>query len=161
MSQSNLVALAKARRASFGLPRGCESSSLKFSSAPATSSSPKPALVLNNSFLANPAPANPPPAKPVEASAWSASVDVALIAILEAPLHAGETVALGFARKEAELRHVLATLSIVESRAMQLRLSRPKDGDPLTKAFLRLTGERRERLLNFIADARRREALGR
>jgi hypothetical protein len=96
---------------------------------------------------------------PVARPTWSASTDVALLAILEAPLHAGETAALGFARKEAELRHVLASLSVLESRALHARLSCPKDGDQLPKAFTRLTAERRARLINFIADARRREAL--
>jgi hypothetical protein len=92
---------------------------------------------------------------------WSASTDVALHAILEAPLHAGETAAIGFARKEAELRHVLASLSILESRALHTRLSCPKADDQLPKAFARMTAERRARLINFIADARRREALAR
>jgi hypothetical protein len=101
-------------------------------------------------------PASP---KPVARPTWSASTDVALLAILEAPLHPNETAAVGFARKEAELRHVLASLSVLESRALHARLSCPKDGDQLPKAFTRMTAERRARLINFIADARRREAL--
>lgn len=92
---------------------------------------------------------------------WSTSSDIALLAILEAPLHDGETAAVGFARKEAELRHAMATLSVLESRALQSRLSYPKAGDQLATAFMRLTGDRRARLLNFLAEARRREALGR
>jgi hypothetical protein len=87
-----------------------------------------------------------------------ASCDVALIAILLAPLNVEETAAVGFARKEAELRCVLATLSIVDSRALRSRLSNPRSGDPLAESFMRLTAERRARLINFLADARRREA---
>jgi hypothetical protein len=83
---------------------------------------------------------------------------MALLAILEAPLRTGETAAAGFARKELELRHVLATLSVLESRALQLRLESPKAGDLVAQAFQRLTGERRGRLISFIADARRRDA---
>jgi hypothetical protein len=100
------------------------------------------------------------PARTSNKPAWSASCDVALVAILEAPLRAGETAAAGFARKELELRHVLGTLSVLESRALQSRLSYPKAGDVLAQAFQRLTGERRARLINFLADARRREATG-
>jgi hypothetical protein len=97
--------------------------------------------------------------KPAARPTWSDSTDVALLAILEAPLHPGETAAVGFARKEAELRHILASLSVLESRALHVRLSCPKDGDPLPRAFARMTAERRARLIHFIADARRREAL--
>lgn len=89
---------------------------------------------------------------------WSASCDVALTAILLAPLNVGETAVVGFARKESELRRVLATLSVLESRALQARLSNPKSGDSLADSFMRLTAERRARLINFLADARRREA---
>lgn len=101
--------------------------------------------------------------EPVAAStskpSWSASTDVALLAILHAPLSSDETVAAGFARKEAEFRRALATLSIAESRALYLRLSQPKAGDQLAATFTRLTADRRERLIHFIADARRRDAL--
>ena len=100
-----------------------------------------------------------PQSIPCKRPSWTSSCDVALLAILEAPLRAGETAVAGFARKELELRHVLATLSVLESRALQSRLAHPKGGDVLAQAFQRLTGERRARLINFIADARRREAL--
>jgi hypothetical protein len=96
---------------------------------------------------------------PCRKPSWTSSCDVALLALLEAPLRAGETAAAGFARKELELRHVLATLSVLESRALQSRLESPKAGDALAQAFQRLTGERRARLINFISDARRRATL--
>lgn len=99
----------------------------------------------------------PAPPKP----AWSSSTDIALLAILEAPLHPSETAAIGFARKEAELRHVIASLSVFESRALHVRLTCAKSDDNLPRAFTRLTADRRARLINFIADARRREALRR
>lgn len=114
--------------------------------------------------------ANSPPArgcepaalKPVTKNAsWTDSTDVALIAIIEAPLYAGETAAVGFARKEAELIHIMGKLSVLESRALVSRLSYPKDGDQLAAMFMRLTADRRARLINFLADARRREALNR
>jgi hypothetical protein len=95
----------------------------------------------------------------VPKTSWSASNDVALRAILEAPVRPSETAAIGFARKETELRGVFAKLTVLDARMLQSRLSSPKPGDQLADAFQRLTGERRARLINFLADARRREAL--
>lgn len=87
--------------------------------------------------------------------------DAALIAILEAPLHEGETAYAGFARKEEELRVAFAALSVLESRALQARLETPRSGDRFAAAFSRMTIERRARLINFLGNARRREALKR
>jgi hypothetical protein len=94
-----------------------------------------------------------PPPRPL-----SSEKDAALIAILEAPLEFGETAQFGFARKEAELRTAFAALTVVEARALQMRLANPRNGDQLAAAFMRMTRDRRERLINFLADARRREA---
>jgi hypothetical protein len=92
---------------------------------------------------------------------WQTSCDVALLAILEEPLRSDETALAGFARKEAELRHALSLLTVAESRALHMRVSNPRTGDHLATSFTRLTAERRARIINFIADARRRELLGR
>jgi hypothetical protein len=91
----------------------------------------------------------------------SSPKDACFTAILEAPLQVGETTHFGFARKEAELVAAFAKLSVLESRALHARLSNPRSGDQLAAAFLRMTYERRARLINFLADARRREALKR
>jgi hypothetical protein len=100
------------------------------------------------------------PARPARrASAPPTASDASLIAIIEAPLQSGETASCGFARKEAELREAFAALSILESRALHSRLWNPRSGDRLAAAFMRMTAERRARLINFLADARRREAL--
>jgi hypothetical protein len=87
------------------------------------------------------------------------TADGKLIAILDAPLATGETALAGFARKEHELGGLIATLSVLECRALHKRLSNPQHGDELANKFARLTLERRCRLLAFLADARRREAL--
>jgi hypothetical protein len=50
-------------------------------------------------------------------------------------------------------------LTVPESRVLHGRLSNPRGGDRLAASFMRLTAERRARLINFIADARRRAAL--
>ncbi len=81
-----------------------------------------------------------------------------LIAIITAPLRDGETAATGFARKEAELRGAFAAVGIVESLALHARLVNPRPEDPLATAFARLTADRRLRLVEFLADARRRAA---
>ncbi|CAN5916058.1 hypothetical protein BH11MYX2_BH11MYX2_25110 [soil metagenome] len=65
----------------------------------------------------------------------------------------------GFHRKERELIAALDTLTVAESRALQSRLANPKEGDELANKFARLTIDRRARVLSFLADAGRREAL--
>ena len=87
------------------------------------------------------------------------TVDARLIAILDAPLELGESAAVGFARKELELGEAFASLSVLEARALQARLANAKSGDELANKFARLTSERRARLIGFLADARRREAI--
>jgi hypothetical protein len=89
----------------------------------------------------------------------SSTCDVALIRILDAPLAFGMTAREGFMRKEAELRAAFAALPVATQRALHARLSNPRADDEFAVTFHRLTAERRTRLLNFLADARRREAL--
>jgi hypothetical protein len=86
-------------------------------------------------------------------------VDGQLIEILDAPLAPGETAAIGYRRKEEAIAAVLATLTALESRALLARLTAARPGDRLVEKLARLTLERRHRLLSFLADARRREAI--
>lgn len=86
------------------------------------------------------------------------SRDAPLAAILDAPLHPGEPVHVGFARKEQELRVAFGNLPPQVARAMFHRLAHPQARDALAARFMRLTMERRVRLLAFLADARRRVA---
>ena len=86
--------------------------------------------------------------------------DAALLAILDAPLREHETAALGFARKESELGNAFAELTILAAYTLHKRLANPLPGDTLAERFTtRLTIDRRNRLLAFLADARRRAAL--
>jgi hypothetical protein len=100
--------------------------------------------------------AAPPPAPAVPPLAC----EPALIAILDAPVAPGETATDGFRRKEHEVGAVFAAMSIIDSWHLHRRLLRNAPGDALAASFQRLTGERRDRLLRFLGDARRREALG-
>jgi hypothetical protein len=109
--------------------------------------------------LAEPRPSSPTIAIRPPTALRPDTVDARLIAILDAPLDLGETASCGFARKERELGAVFASLTVLEARAMQSRLAYVKPGDELSNKFARLTCERRGRLINFLADARRREAM--
>jgi hypothetical protein len=122
----------------------------------AAPSRPSAALVEHSKHVVESASLTSPSPSP---SPSSTAADDALIAILQAPITDGETVAAGFARKEAEIRQVFGLLSVLESRAMYQRLSSPKAGDSLATAFMRLTADRRARLVQFLGDARRRHAL--
>jgi hypothetical protein len=99
-------------------------------------------------------------AKRVAEPTVRAETERAMLAILASQPRAGETIALAFQRREAELRAVIAKLSAIESLALHRRLSSPcpHEGDELATQFSRLSPDRRTRLLVFVADARRREA---
>jgi hypothetical protein len=85
--------------------------------------------------------------------------DAVLVALLDAPLADGETARFGYMRKEAELIAAFARLDVSEARALHRRLTVPQAGDVLVAKLGRLTADRRLRLINFLADARRREAV--
>jgi len=89
----------------------------------------------------------------------ASSHDASLLAILASPLRLGEPAMLGFLRKEAELRAAFAALTAPDARALHGRLANPRPGDTLAAKFAGLVVERKQRLLSFLADARRREAL--
>ena len=99
-------------------------------------------------------------ASAASASRSAAAIDAALIAILDAPLRLGETALIGYARKEAEMLRILASLTVAESRALHARLVVAQPDDPLGGKLARFTADRRNRLVHFLADARRREAVG-
>jgi hypothetical protein len=101
----------------------------------------------------------PSPATLRTSTTVASTNDAALIGILDTPLPPGMTAREGFLRKEAELRAAFASLPALTQRALHARLSNPRAGDELAAKFHQLTAERRTRLLTFLADARRREAL--
>lgn len=101
-------------------------------------------------------PASASGATPTEKASW----ERAALAVLERPLD-GESSAVAHERKEAELKSLFATLTIAESRALHRRLASMPEGDELAASVARLIPARRARLLAFVADARRREAIAR
>lgn len=95
----------------------------------------------------------------VVALPWSGPHDAAAIAILTAPAATGEPASVAFARKEAELRALFATLAPVEAVILARRLAAPRPGDALARELGRMVPERRQRLIHFLADTRRRAAI--
>jgi hypothetical protein len=93
------------------------------------------------------------------ASTIASSDDATVLAILAAPLQLGETAQLGYLRKERELRALFAALPVPTARALHARLAAPRAGDVLAAKFAGLVAERKHRLLVFLADARRRDAI--
>jgi hypothetical protein len=100
------------------------------------------------------------PASPVApCSSIPQESERALFAILECGAQLGETIDAHNRRKERELGALFATLSVLQARALHKRLSSPAADDPIATRFARMIAERRHRLLVFLADARRREAI--
>jgi hypothetical protein len=71
----------------------------------------------------------------------------------------GEQLAFAFQRKERRLGELFAQLDVSDSRELHRRLTLAADGDAIAASFSRLVADRRARLLAFLSDARRREAL--
>lgn len=83
-----------------------------------------------------------------------------LIALLMRPVPPGQA-RERHALKEREIGELLGRLSVLEARALHKRLTCRVAGDEVVVAFDRLVVERRARLITFLEDARRREALAR
>jgi hypothetical protein len=93
-------------------------------------------------------------------STWHpVALEAQILACLESRPEPRETVDLAFRRKERDLMALFDQLSVTDARELNRRLSRQWAGDSVAAAFSRLISERRSRLLAFLADARRREAL--
>lgn len=92
--------------------------------------------------------------------ALPAEIEVELIAILEAPAPAHLTSSHAFKLREEALLFVMSALSIAQSKRLHTRLVAQMSDDTLATAFhLRLVGDRRNRILLFLSQAPRRQAL--
>jgi len=87
------------------------------------------------------------------------ALEHAIVAALDGAPNASETMLAGFQRKERALAQLFAQLSVSDARTLHRRLTLPVDCDPIASRFARLNSERRARLIAFLADARRREAI--
>ena len=84
-----------------------------------------------------------------------------MLAILSRPQAGYDSADIHFRRIEHDLGAYFATLSLSAARSLLARLRRgtATADDTLVARFHRLVGDRRERLLAFLADAPRRAAL--
>jgi hypothetical protein len=85
--------------------------------------------------------------------------DAEILAVLDAPPGCGESADALYRRKERELGALFATLPAPDAIALAKRLSAAAPGDILSARFSRLVAERRQRLIDFLGDAKRREAV--
>ncbi len=84
-----------------------------------------------------------------------------MIAAIERPVDPYEGHRAGNERRERELMSLFGALTVGQAGELRRRLTSQRPGDALAASFQRLVVERRGRLLAFLADARRREALRR
>jgi hypothetical protein len=87
-----------------------------------------------------------------------ATIEAQLAAAFAAPLDGGPTVA--YARLDARIRELVDARPDI-CKVLAARVRSPKPGDTLAASFHRLNAERREGLLAFFDEARKREALRR
>jgi hypothetical protein len=80
-----------------------------------------------------------------------------LLDILRAP--PSGTTRRAFQEKEYALGAAFSRLTPRQAWALHRRLANPGEGDALAMEFARLVSDRRHRLLDFLADARRRAAI--
>jgi hypothetical protein len=98
--------------------------------------------------------------EPAPRLTWSpVASEQEILAILDAGPEPGERIEQAFRRKEANLLEALRRLSVGDARELHRRLSLGLTDDPIAQRFGRMIAERRERLLAFLAGARRREAI--
>ncbi|MEO8846457.1 MAG: hypothetical protein ABI591_12100, partial [Kofleriaceae bacterium] len=87
-------------------------------------------------------------------------IETQILAVLCRPRDVGESYAESNANREAALRAVFSELDVTRAVHLRRRLETPRADDLLWSSFQRLVVERRQRLLRFLGDARRRSALG-
>jgi SpoVK/Ycf46/Vps4 family AAA+-type ATPase len=103
--------------------------------------------------------APPDPGRPPSDGARVGSTtERTLLSLLTGSSTPGLTISAEYSRREQDIRTLFASLSVVEARALHRRLTILQDGDALGTHFMRLSADRRMRLIAFLGDARRREA---
>ena len=87
-----------------------------------------------------------------------AETEGAIVAALTRPITPGEGHRDGNNRRERELLELFALLTPVQLLDLRRRISNARSDDKLAQGFKRLIVERRQRLLAFLEDPRRRMA---
>jgi hypothetical protein len=86
-------------------------------------------------------------------------LETEILAVLDAPPQAHVQIAFAFQCKECELRVLFDRLTLNDSRELFRRLTLRSPGHRIAERMQRLKADRRARLLAFLGDARRREAI--
>jgi len=89
----------------------------------------------------------------------SSGLEENLIKLLLSPADPRLTVREAYARKEAALCDVIAAAPFIDVWTLHKRVTIGRADDRLVLALLRLSPERRTKVVGFMADARRRDAL--
>ena len=101
-----------------------------------------------------------PAAKAAAPTTWrTIAYEDEIVAVFTRPAPQGELPSHTFQRKEHELGALFAQLNELDSFELGRRLSVNAPTDPIASRFARLTVDRRDRLIAFVRDARRRAAL--
>lgn len=87
------------------------------------------------------------------------ALEMEILSVMDRRPEPGERLEFAFRRKELELMSVFDRLSLLDARELHRRLTLTLADDPIAKTFVRLVPERRQRLLAFLRDARRRAAI--
>jgi hypothetical protein len=90
----------------------------------------------------------------------SHEIETKIVAVLRRPRNVNESHAEYGTNREAELCAVLAELDVTRAFHLRRRLETARADDLLSSSFQRLVVDRRQRLLRFLGDARRRSVLG-
>jgi hypothetical protein len=91
---------------------------------------------------------------------WTAvALEAEILEVLTEPALPGEQLAFAFKQKEQRLGELFASLNVADSRELHRRCTLGLPGDLLAAGFRRLVSDRQSRLLAFLADARRRQAV--
>jgi hypothetical protein len=85
------------------------------------------------------------------------ALETEILAALDAPKQDGETLDTAFRRKEHEIGAVFARLTPADSLALERRLNLSLAGDPIAARFAHLVAARRNRLVSFLSEIRRRQ----
>ena len=85
------------------------------------------------------------------------ALETEILVALDAHKEAHETLDAAFRRKEHEIGAVFARLTPADSLALERRLNLSLAGDPIAARFSRLVAARRNRLVSFLSEMRRRQ----
>lgn len=87
------------------------------------------------------------------------ALETEILSVMDRRPEPGERLEFAFRRKELELMAVFDRLTLADSHELHRRLTLMLADDPIARVFARLVPDRRQRLVAFLRDARRREAV--